>query len=43
MLAADTFDLDAVREALATLLPGDDPRFARLNESLRRARAEAGR
>ena len=39
MLAADTLDLDAVRETLQTLLPDDDPRFARLDESLQRAHA----
>jgi hypothetical protein len=41
MLAAGTLDLDAVRDALHTMLPPDDPRFARLDESLRRARAAA--
>jgi hypothetical protein len=37
MLAAGTVDLDAVRDTLRTMLPADDPRFARLDESLRRA------
>jgi hypothetical protein len=37
MLAAGTLDLDAVREALRTLLEDDDPRFARLDEAQRRA------
>lgn len=40
MLAAGTVDLDAVRDTLATMLPPDDPRFARLDESQRRATAE---
>jgi hypothetical protein len=40
MLAAGTLDLDAVRKTLHTLLPADDARFARLDESLRRARVE---
>ena len=38
MLAAETLDLDAVRETLATMFAADDHRFARLDESLRRAR-----
>jgi hypothetical protein len=41
MVAAGTLDLDAVREALRGMLPADDPRFARLDESLRRARTDA--
>jgi hypothetical protein len=40
MLAAGTVDLDAVRDTLRTMLPDDDPRFARLADSLRRAGAE---
>ncbi len=40
MLAAGTLDLDAVRETLATMFDPADHRFARLDESLRRARAE---
>lgn len=40
MLAAESVDLDAVRDTLRTMLSADDPRFARLDESLRRARAE---
>jgi hypothetical protein len=39
MLAAHTLDLDAVRDTLATLVPPDDPRFPRLEDALRRARA----
>jgi hypothetical protein len=42
MLVAGTLDLDAVRTTLLTMLSDDDPRFARLDESLRRARAGAG-
>lgn len=38
MVAARTVDLDAVRAAMRGLLPGDDPRFARLDEAERRAR-----
>jgi hypothetical protein len=30
MVAADTLDVDAVRDALQTMLPRDDPRLARL-------------
>jgi hypothetical protein len=41
MLAAQTLDLDAVRDVLETMLPADDHRFARLEEALRRARADA--
>lgn len=37
MLGAGTLDVDAVRAALDTMLPPDDPRFARLDEALRRA------
>ena len=37
MLAAQTLDLDSVRETLRTLVPEDDERFARLDEALRRA------
>lgn len=43
MLVARTLDLDAVRDTLRTMLPDDDPRFARLDDSLRRARASADR
>jgi hypothetical protein len=39
MLAAGTVDLDGVRATLRTMLPAEDPRFARLDESLRRATA----
>lgn len=42
MLVAEQLDLDAVRELLQTMLPADDHRFARLDEALRRARADAG-
>jgi hypothetical protein len=37
MIAAETLDLDALREALHTLLTDDDPRFERLGEVARRA------
>ena len=37
MIAADTLDLDAVRDTLAGLLPADDERFRRLDEAVRRA------
>jgi hypothetical protein len=40
MLVAESLDLDAVRETLQTMLPDDDRRFARLEEALRRARAD---
>jgi len=43
MLVAQSLDLDAVREALQTMFGADDHRFARLEESLRRARADAVR
>jgi hypothetical protein len=43
MLAAETLDLDAARETLQTMLPADDHRFARLDEALRRAHADAAR
>jgi hypothetical protein len=39
MLGAGTLDLDAVRETLSEMVPAEDPRFARLDEALRRARA----
>jgi hypothetical protein len=39
MLAAQTLDLDAVRETLQTMLEPGDRRFGRLDEALRRARA----
>jgi hypothetical protein len=38
MLAAETLDLDALRAALRTMVAGDDPRLARLDEAVRRAR-----
>jgi hypothetical protein len=41
MLFADRLDFDAVREALQTMFDADDHRFARLDEALRRARADA--
>jgi hypothetical protein len=37
MLAAETLDLDAVRERLTELLGADDPRLRRLAEAARRA------
>jgi hypothetical protein len=37
MITAGTLDLDELRSALASLLPGDDSRFARLAEAERRA------
>jgi hypothetical protein len=40
MLAAETLDLDAVRETLQTIFAVGDHRFARLEEALRRADAE---
>lgn len=43
MLAAETLDLDVARETLATMLPLDDHRFARLDDALARARADAAR
>jgi hypothetical protein len=33
MLAVGTVDIDAVRRTLHTMLPDDDPRFARLDET----------
>lgn len=39
MLAADRLDLDAVRTTLRTMFEPADPRFARLDESLRRAKS----
>lgn len=39
MIEAGTLDLDALRDQLATLVPGDDERFARLAEAERRGRA----
>jgi hypothetical protein len=41
MLAAEQLDLDAARESLQTMFPADDHRFGRLEEALRRARADA--
>lgn len=43
MLAAETLDLDAVRETLQTMVADNDHRFARLDEALRRATAERAR
>jgi hypothetical protein len=43
MLAAERLDLDAVREVLLTMFAPEDHRFARLDESLQRARADADR
>jgi hypothetical protein len=40
MLAAESLDLDATREALLTMLEPDDPRLPRLDDALRRATAE---
>ena len=37
MIAAHTLDLESVRTALATMLEAGDPRFARLDEAVRRA------
>jgi hypothetical protein len=34
MLAAETLDVDALRESLGALLPADDPRFARLEAAM---------
>jgi hypothetical protein len=39
MLAAGTLDLDAVRELLEGMLPPGDPRFARLDDAMRRSAA----
>ncbi len=39
MAAAGSLDADAVRAGLRGMLDPDDPRFARLDEALRRARA----
>jgi hypothetical protein len=36
MVAAESLDVDAVRESLTTMLDGDDPRFGRLDEAVRR-------
>ncbi len=41
MVSASTLDLEALRSALATMLDPDDPRFARLDEAVRRAAVEA--
>lgn len=40
MLAAETVDADEVRAGLCRMLDPADPRFARLDEALRRARVE---
>lgn len=37
MLAAETFDVLAVRDALEAMLDPDDPRFTRLSDTVRRA------
>jgi hypothetical protein len=37
MISAGTLDTDAVRESLQTMMAGDDERFARLDETARRA------
>jgi hypothetical protein len=37
MISANTLDLAAVRSTLATMLEAGDPRFARLDEAVRRA------
>ena len=39
MLAAETLDVDALREQLSGLVDADDPPFARLDEAIRRADA----
>jgi hypothetical protein len=41
MIEAGTLDLDGLRAQLGALLPGDDARFARLDEAERRGRAAA--
>ena len=41
MAAAGTLDVEAVRSALAPMVAADDPRFARLEEAVRRAGAGA--
>ena len=38
MVAADTLDADAVKAALGPMIGAEDPRFARLDEAIRRAR-----
>jgi hypothetical protein len=38
MLAAEMLDVDALRESLHTVLAPDDPRFARLDATLRQAK-----
>lgn len=38
MIAAKTLDLDEMRRVLLTMLPEDDPRFARIDEAVRQAR-----
>ena len=37
MISAGTLDLDALRATLRAMLPGDDPRYPRLDEAVRRA------
>ena len=41
MLGAETLDADEVRAGLRGMLEPDDPRFARLEDALRRARVDA--
>jgi hypothetical protein len=41
MVAAETLDVDTVREHLQRLLGADDPRLARLDEAVRRGAASA--
>ncbi len=43
MIGADTLDVTAVRATLAQLVDADDPRFARLDDAIRRAEAAPGR
>lgn len=38
MIAAGTLDVGGVRDALRTMLPPDDPRFARIDDAVSRAR-----
>ena len=42
MVAAQTLDVDAVRDALGTLQDQDDERFARLDEAVRSGSAAPG-
>lgn len=43
MLVAESLDIDTVREILQAMFAADDHRFARLDEALRRAHADAAR